>query len=229
MVEGGGPVAALGIELDEPALGGFVQGVERRPPPGIGERRLEAPVFAQVGRESVEGGAEGGAPFLRLKTLPVLEIGGVDEAEPGHEVAAIEIDRLGDGSLTSGLQGLSQGVDIHPHRGRRSQRHLSAVGGDEARPQQVIDLPDGAAQVGQRRGWIVVRPEEVGQGVAFMAAAFDGQVGEERHGLAPVCIQGAAIDFEARRAEEKEGKAAGGGHRLRRHGCASLGWGVVVL
>jgi len=167
--------------------------------------------------EAAEYRGVGAAQLLGHGQLPLVEFGAVAQREAAQEVVAVE----GDGGLHlrqsfngrgAGVPGALRGRDGGLKDGYVTPDVIviqtQAVAGDVERL-----FADGSAQGGQRAaqgspGPLVIhlRPEQGGQRVAGLESAGDGQMGQQRHRLARVGFDGAAVAFEARGTKEEETK-----------------------
>jgi hypothetical protein len=106
-------------------------------------------------------------------------------------------------------------VDVHPESlawtcrgaGRGSQADLLAVRLQPGAGERFSEGIEGATKGGPATGAVIVGPKEVDQGVAPVALAGDGKVGQEGDGFAPVQLDGHAVALDDRRAKQIQGKA----------------------
>jgi hypothetical protein len=85
--------------------------------------------------------------------------------------------------------------------GIRLQADGIAIGCDPAFADDVINLPQGAAQVGVGAALIVIGPQQGSQRLTGVALPCDGQIRQQRDGLAAIGAYQPAVDFDVRRAE----------------------------
>jgi hypothetical protein len=105
--------------------------------------------------------------------------------------------------------------------GSENEADLVATGVEPAGTEGVGEGMEGAAQGGMAAGGVKVGPEEVDEGVAAVALGCDGEVGEEREGLAPVQADGGVVELETRRTEQKDSQA--------RHPSTSLMMSILKI
>ena len=75
------------------------------------------------------------------------------------------------------------------------------VGDQPAAAEGLVEHGEGAAQLGAGGALVEVRPEHGGQGVAAVAAAGEGQVGQQGHGLVPAQFHRLTVELDERRAQ----------------------------
>ena len=165
---------------------------------------------------------------LGLGDLPLVERLAVAERETGHELAAIERERL----LECPDAGLARRVRLVPVAARPTQRGPELpqvdvglavakrdggpVDGEGAGPEAGVQHRKRPAQSGTGVSPIGFRPEERRKRLAACRAARHREVGEQRDRLARVDGEGRTRDLDPDRAEELDGDAGAHDATVRR-------------
>jgi hypothetical protein len=95
-------------------------------------------------------------------------------------------------------------VDIAPEGSARIQTKPVAVDKNRIFAEGGSEGEEGAAQGGTSTGAIVVGPEEVDEGIARVALARDGEIGDKGDRLAPVNLDRHGVALDARRPKQIE-------------------------
>ncbi len=183
-----------------------MQPVERQPPLGERHGLGGSPGRGQRGDQPVEGELQLGPQLRRGGPLPVVEDDAVAQAEPGQEVVAVQ----GDGAR----QRLDRPPPLPGRRGQRAEpADVHRVVVDVQPSGGAVDHEEPPTQRGAQRGERAaqrrppavaagVRPEQVGDQLAAVHAAADGQVGQHRRRLARVDRQRRTVHLDPRRPQE---------------------------
>ena len=183
-------------------MGRLLERVERQPPAGMRDRGIRLSGRLERRHEPVEGALELRSQLSGGVALPVVEADAVAEPEAGEQVVAVE--RHGGGERGDRARAVA-GTGHEPAEPADVDRIRLGVEPHRRAADRDPALPEGRAQRGERAPerrasaiGIRVRPQQIDEQVAALRAGPDGQVGEQRHGLARVHPQRLAVHLDLR-------------------------------
>ena len=163
------------------------------------------PVACQLGHQPLQRQLQLAPQLGPGRPLPVVEGGAVAQAEAGQQVAPVQRHRLGQvGDRAWAVAGRGHQPPEPPgvHRvGLQLQPHRRPVGDQPAAVQRRSQHRQRAPQRRPSAVGIGVRPQQVDQQVARVAAAAHRQVRQQRRGLARVHPKRRAVHLDPGRAQ----------------------------
>ena len=163
LVDGGGSVAALGVQPHQGAVGGLVERVEVEPPLGVGDGLPRSPAAAKaVDEPSTRAGHRPAQP-LGLPRLPVVEVGAVAEPEAGQQIPSPQRRRPRD--LLDVLRGhpREEVPDVDRDVVAIDELDLIPRDGRAEVAQLLLDHRQGAAEGAAGAGVVRIGPQQGGQ------------------------------------------------------------------
>jgi hypothetical protein len=222
-------------------VGGLVELVEGDAAVGRLDRPLPRPRPGQAQDQPVQRSGQLAAQALGLDELPFLEAGGVAQDEPGHELAPVQRDRLGErrhARVADPLRCVAVGpaggqqllepahvqlelAPVEPDAGTVGQEHAGAVVG-----QGPVQRRERAPQGGAGVLGVVLRPQQLGELVASVPLAGYRQVCQQGDGLARVDLHGRAAELRLRRPQQRQPEP---GHSRPFHDGSSISPMIVTV
>ena len=159
--------------------------LQRQGVAGVGDGVRQVAGLGSADRQRVQAGQRQLPQARPLGGDPVLEFGRIVHVETRQEIAAVEADRfleLPDVPCAVGIGSRHKLGVVHPDRIPAPERHRFALDIEEV-AQCAAQLEEALAQVGARRGFRQLAPQQPGQDRARLRAAVAGQEVEQGLGF----------------------------------------------
>ena len=149
-----------------------------------------------------------------LEELPVVEAWAIAQAEPGHEVVAVERHRIGQWGDTVRAylrrrvavrpafgHAFGEALQVEPARRLSAETDSLAIDIEPGAAQRFVEGGKCAPQRAARARLIMFRPQQRGQRITAMSLACRGKVGEQRDRFAGIDLDRRAVALDPWRAE----------------------------
>ena len=199
-----GPPAGSRVALDQAAVGGLVERIERQPLLGPGDGLVGAARRGERADEPVERRRPLLADALAGELLPVVERGGRANCEPREQVAAVQVDGAAEGPAAPAAG--SAAVRRNSARSNQAPSRSSAidapVGRDEPVAERGAQRRERPSQRRPRAVDVELGPEQRRHHLPALGVPGYRQVGQHRGRLARVDVERAPLEFHERRPQK---------------------------